>query len=240
MDSPLLISCLIFVGMVTGLFKLFRTFWPGRSQEVILSQQIAIDNYRFPPSVAGKVAEVYPHLSSLQVESVLNGLRQFFHMCREAGPVLVAMPSQVVDVAWHEFILSTRAYEEFCRNAFGRFLHHTPAEAMKQTGKGPEGIKRAWRLACEREGINPKNPGRLPLVFSLDADLNIPNGFKYSLDCKKPGSHPYCGSHIGCSGGSCGAGDSGSSASSHGDAGGDSSGGSGCSSSCGGGCGGGD
>lgn len=106
---------------------------------------------------------------------------------------------------------------------------------MKQTGKGSEGIKRAWRLACEREGINPKKPSRLPLLFALDADMNIPNGFKYSVDCSKPGSHPYCGSHVGCSGGGCGTSDSGSSGASHSEAGGDSAG-----SSCGGGCGGGD
>ncbi|MDR4493446.1 MAG: hypothetical protein AB7P17_00460 [Nitrospirales bacterium] len=79
------------------------------------------------------------------------------------------MPSQVVDVAWHAFILSTKSYEKFCRHAFGRFLHHTPAAAMKQTGKGPEGIKRASRLACEREGIRARNPSRLPLLFALDA-----------------------------------------------------------------------
>jgi hypothetical protein len=198
-----------------------------------------IDTYRFPPSVAKKVIEAYPHLSSPQLESVLKGLREFFHICREAGPMIVAMPSQVVDVAWHEFILSTRAYQEFCQKAFGRFLHHSPAEAMKQTGKGQDGIKRAWRLACEREGINPKNPNRLPLLFALDTDLEIPNGFKYSVDCTKPGSHPHCGSHIGCSGGSCGTSDSESSSIFHSDSGGDSFG-SGCSSSCGGGCGGGD
>ncbi len=237
MDSPLLISGLIFVGMVIGLVKFFGVLGNGFSQECLLNQQITIDTYRFPSSVIGKVAEAYPHLSSSQIESVVMGLRDFFHICREAGPAIVAMPSQVVDVAWHAFILSTRAYEEFCGQAFGRFLHHTPAEAMKQTGKGSEGVKRAWRGACEREGLYPRKPERLPRLFSLDADLNIHNGFKYSLDCKKPGSHPYCGSHMGCSGGSCAAGDSVGSSSSSGETGGDSFGSS-CSSSCGGGCGG--
>ena len=239
MDSTLLISLLVFVGMVVGLGRLFGGFRQGPSHEEILKQQSWIDTYRFPPSVASKVTETYPHLSSNQVVSVLKGLREFFHICCQAGPVIVAMPSQVVDVAWHAFILSTRAYQEFCQKAFGRFLHHTPAEAMKQTRKGQDGIRRAWRLACEREGINPKNPSRLPLLFVLDADLEIFNGFKYTLDCTKPGSHPYCGSHIGCSGGSCGTSDSGSRFTSHGDSGGESSGFN-CGSSCGGGCGGGE
>lgn len=42
--------------------------------------------------------------------------------------------TQIVDDAWHAFILDTPAYAEFCRDALGRFLHHRPAEAMT----GPE------------------------------------------------------------------------------------------------------
>ena len=184
--------------------KLFRRMRRGISQENVLSQQVYIDTCQFPFSLTGKVSKTYPHLSSIQVESVMKGLRQFFQICHEAGPVMVAMPSQVVDVAWHEFILSTQAYDDFCQQAYGHFLHHTPAQAMRQASQGPQGIKRAWRLACEREGINPKRPTRLPLLFALDADLEIPDGFKYSIDCSRPGSHPYCASHVGCSGGSCG------------------------------------
>ncbi|MGB0525636.1 MAG: glycine-rich domain-containing protein [Flammeovirgaceae bacterium] len=35
-------------------------------------------------------------------------------------------PSMVVDLAWHEFILCTRLYAQFCQENFGRFIHHTP------------------------------------------------------------------------------------------------------------------
>lgn len=71
---------------------------------------------------------------------------------------MIAMSSQVVDVAWYEFILFTRAYQAFCQKALSRFLHHMPAEAIKQAGKGQDGIKRAWRLAYEREGMHPQTP----------------------------------------------------------------------------------
>jgi len=137
MDSTLLISLLVFIAMFVGLGKLFGGFRQEPSQEGILKQQLWIDMYRFPSSVAKTVTQTYPHLSPPQVESVLKGLREFFHICREAGPMMIAMPSQVVDVAWHEFILSTRVYQEFCQKGFGRFLQHIPAEAMNQTGKGP-------------------------------------------------------------------------------------------------------
>lgn len=35
-------------------------------------------------------------------------------------------PSHRVDLAWHEFILCTRAYGKFCDETFGRMIHHYP------------------------------------------------------------------------------------------------------------------
>jgi hypothetical protein len=40
------------------------------------------------------------------------------------------MPSKLVDEAWHEFILDSVAYVDFCDQAFGDYLHHTPEETM--------------------------------------------------------------------------------------------------------------
>lgn len=78
---------------------------------------------------------------------------------------MVAMPSQVVDDGWHEFILFTRSYKSFCKKALGRFLHHTPTEAMRTPTSAQEGIKRAWRLACAKENNNPGKPNRLLLIL---------------------------------------------------------------------------
>lgn len=36
------------------------------------------------------------------------------------------MPSRAVDEAWHGFILCTARYSAFCREAYGRYLHHHP------------------------------------------------------------------------------------------------------------------
>lgn len=44
-------------------------------------------------------------------------------------------PSHRVDLAWHEFILCTIAYERFCTANFGRFIHHTPGGPMEQNQK---------------------------------------------------------------------------------------------------------
>lgn len=179
-----------------------------------------IDDYAFHEAIRKHLRQRRPELTAAAEQRVFQGLRQYFRICERAGRRMVAMPSQVVDDAWHGFILFTRAYERFCRRGLGRFLHHVPAEAMQTPTQAQDGIKRAWRLACRDEGIDPKNPSRLPLLFALDSELNLADGFRYQLHCQ-PGGSGYCASHIGCGGG-CGGGDGG----------GDGDGG------CGGGCGG--
>ena len=165
-----------------------------------------IDTYPYRQFLDQRLTARRPELSPDQREQVFGGLRDYFHLCHSAGRRMVAMPSQAVDDAWHEFILFTRHYDQFCRKAFGRFLHHTPAEAMRSPTAASEGIKRAWRLACARERIDPKKPERLPRLFALDAALLIAGGFVYQLDCLAAGGagSGYCASHIGCGGGCSG------------------------------------
>lgn len=38
----------------------------------------------------------------------------------------IAMTSRSVDLIWHQFILFTKEYHEFCNRFFGRYLHHVP------------------------------------------------------------------------------------------------------------------
>lgn len=192
------------------------------------SQLSYLQNYRFHPSLRKKVQQRYPHLTNEQLMLVFTALRDYFYICNQSGKKMVSMPSQVVDVAWHEFILFTRSYNEFCTRALGRFLHHTPTEAMKTPTLAQEGIKRAWKLSCAREKIDPAVPDRLPLLFAIDTLLSIEDGYRYVLDCTNPASpmygNGYCASHIGCSSGCSG--DFGNDSDSSSDAG------------CGGGCGG--
>ncbi len=190
-----------------------------------------IDNYTFHDAITQKFREKRPELGDGETALVYAGLRDYFHICHHAGRRMVSMPSQVVDDAWHEFILFTRTYQRFCNKAFSRFLHHTPAEAMPGPTSAQTGIKRAWRLACAKDGVNPKHPVALPLLFRIDKELGIDDGFYYELDCTKEqfsgrGRRDYCATHIGCASG-CG-----------GDSGADTGSSCGGDSSCGGGCGG--
>lgn len=170
-------------------------------------RQRYIAGYPYQRLLDARLAARRPELSEAQRREVFAGLRDYFLCCLQARRRMVAMPSQAVDDAWHEFILFTRQYDTFCGHAFGRFLHHTPAEAMATPTQASEGIRRAWRLACAHEGIDPRAPSRLPRLFALDAALGIAGGFIYQLDClaqQGATGSGFCASHIGCSSGCAG------------------------------------
>jgi hypothetical protein len=38
----------------------------------------------------------------------------------------IGMSSKEVDAFWHQFILFTRSYFDFCMTTFGQFIHHQP------------------------------------------------------------------------------------------------------------------
>ena len=197
-------------------------------QRLIWKRRAArLQQFAFPPGLARKVRQTYPHLDDRQVAMVMAGLRDYFRVAQSASRQMVAMPSQAVDVAWHEFILFTRGYRAFCDRVIGRFLHHTPAEHMASGEAARQGLRRTWRHACRLEGIDPKTPDRLPRLFAIDALLAIPDGFRYDLDCAEKGgiagaADSFCASGFGC-GGSGGGGDG--DAADGGDGGGDGGGG---------------
>jgi hypothetical protein len=163
-----------------------------------------IRSYMFPRGLFEKLLQRRPGLDVKQQQLVARALRQFFLAYLKGGRRRVGMPSQVVDDLWHEFILYTRDYAEFCANAFGTFLHHTPAVRLGTQRADNEGLRRLWWYACLEENINPRKPTRLPLLFALDAKLGITDGFIYQLDCgrapadvrKADYAGTYCATHF--------------------------------------------
>lgn len=216
-------------------------WWWRRDQA--LRREAFIREAPLPHGLYEALRKRRPHLSLKDCQLVGTALRQFFLAHLKSGRRYVSMPSQVVDDLWHEYILYTRNYEEFCRRAFGRFLHHTPAAVLGGSGgsKANAGLRRCWWYVCKLENINPRKATRMPLLFALDHKLGIAGGFIYALDCASTlrraddGSVVYCGAEL-SSGGEGSFGDGGGADSSDGgsDGGGD---GGGCG---GGGCGGGD
>ncbi|CAN7331775.1 hypothetical protein LJR130_001773 [Variovorax sp. LjRoot130] len=194
----------------------------------------------FPRFLGAKLRAAYPQLQERDTDLVLRGLRQFFMAHLRSDRKFVAMPSKVVDAAWHEFILHTQGYQRWCAAAFGGLLHHTPAEVLGRDARRNDGLRRTWFWACKEESIDPRTPTRLPLLFALDAKFGVEGGFQYVPNCKvidqQAGSDAHCGTSFSDSGGGSGdAGGFGGSESSSGGDGGSGDSGSGCGGGCGGG-----
>lgn len=205
----------------------------------VLRREAFIRNVELPRGLFDKLRARHPHMTVKDCQLVAHGLRQFFLAYLKSGRKLVSMPSQVVDDLWHEFILYTRNYENFCRKAFGRFLHHTPAEVLSSNRRKNEGLRRCWWFVCREENINPRAATRLPLLFALDAKLGIPGGYSYVTDCtgvrrdgaRAGASAPYCAGDFASAsfdGGTDGFADGGHDGGSSDGAGGDGCGGGGC------------
>jgi hypothetical protein len=224
-------------------YSVYRSF-------AALKRAAFIREYVFPQGLLARLAVKHPQLTLKQQQLVTRGLRQFFLCNLMAKGAFVSMPSKAVDDLWHEFILFTRHYNNFCQKAFGKFLHHTPAVVLSSQKAADAGLRRTWWYACKDETINPVKPTRLPLLFALDSKLDLADGFRYEPVCNKrvtkyrqdgsvvPAAH--CATDFGTSTSSDGSSsdgfgdlgfsstDSGSDGGSNGDSGGSSCGGGGC------------
>jgi hypothetical protein len=219
------VAIVVAAALAVAVFVLWRRW-------LRLAREAYIRDYVFPRGLFDKLAKRRPELALKDRALVARGLRQFFLAHLRSGRRFVSMPSQVVDDLWHEFILYTNGYDAFCRQAFGRFLHHTPAVVLGTEQQNNEGLRRCWYWCCREENINPQAPSRLPLLFALDTKLGIADGFIYTPDCKALTSAQsgtaHCGADLGGGTGSDGgSGDDSASDSGSGD-------GSGCGGGCGG------
>ena len=104
-----------------------------------------IADYQFPAHIEKRIRRRSPELDDAGWALVEQGLREWFVCCAWRGRTVLGMPSQLVDEAWHEFILDSLAYMSFCQAAFGEYLHHTPDEAMAMPmGDALGETVRAW------------------------------------------------------------------------------------------------
>jgi hypothetical protein len=123
-----------------------------------------IESYEFSPALHRKL-DGSPH-----ADVALEGLRAWYLACLYAGCGLIGMPSKAVDEAWHEMILMTRDYTEFCERAFGRYLHHTPDSTLSVSMD--ELLHETLRIVDQND---------LPMaLFTADADVGLADGNTYS------------------------------------------------------------
>lgn len=113
-------------------------------------------------------------------EQVQQALRQFFRLHLGARREL-AMPSAAAAALWQKFSANQRAYTRFCEQALGRPLPPRAAEALGADAERNDALRRTWYRCCREEGIDPRQPQRLPLLFALDAATGFAGGVHYRV-----------------------------------------------------------
>ncbi|NEV03168.1 hypothetical protein FNJ47_48135, partial [Bradyrhizobium sp. UFLA 03-164] len=68
------------------------------------------------------------------------------------------------------------------RHGFHRCRHRRSPRTIRRSTSRRN--RRRNRDCCKYENIDPVRPTRLPLLFALDAKLNLANGFIYHTDCE--------------------------------------------------------
>jgi hypothetical protein len=68
--------------------------------------------------------------STAEAEALFREVKRYLVMARtDERRIIWEMHSLRVDEVWHQFILYTVQYAEFCQRHFGRYIHHAPSNA---------------------------------------------------------------------------------------------------------------
>ena len=63
-------------------------------------------------------------ISGEAATELFDDTKRFLYLCADSNVPL--SPTPAIDGCWHEFLLFTKDYADFCRQFFGVFLHHRP------------------------------------------------------------------------------------------------------------------
>lgn len=184
MTTPLVLGIALFITLIVWAVRHRR-----RTAQLRIEHSKFIANYVFPTSLRFKLDQAYPDLSGEQIGMILQGLRVWFQLVAANPRTQLGMPSHAVDKAWHEFILITKNYADFCEKAFGKFLHHTPHSASDKAQK--DGLARTYGLGAGLvggaalvgvAGIAGAAAFSGRDLFSLDQTLGVPGGNSYTAN----------------------------------------------------------
>lgn len=73
-----------------------------------------------------------------QARGLFQEVKKYLILADRDRERAIPMFSARVDEVWHQFVLFTAEYAEFCSRFAGRFLHHVPDESLRPAGEsGP-------------------------------------------------------------------------------------------------------
>lgn len=144
-----------------------------------------VEQYVFHPVIVQRFKkqlklELGLSISDYDTQKVLAAFKDFICVIGVYGSA--QMPSRIVDVLWHTFLLYTDKYHEFCQLTGLGFIHHRPddiaeyeaSEAQATHKTDPEELYRITFENCiELKAVN-EGDGR-PRLFSIDENFIFEN-----------------------------------------------------------------
>ena len=121
-----------------------------------------------------------------EFDEAFSELKKYFVLCHVFGGN-VGMVSEKIDEVWHQFILFTREYHQFCSRYFGSYFHHRPNLASAPIEQ--ESKSRFIELYRENFGLIPKVWGLCPKC--------VGDGSEDAASCA------HCNACMGCMGSGC-------------------------------------
>lgn len=105
-----------------------------------------VDNYQVPELLIPRIANKYNYSIEFSTKLVQEAKRMLYiHAILES-----ISPSIKVDDAWHEMLLFTKFYQDFCKFLGCGFIHHNPTPGPPDNGnkyrKTKENYKKVFKI----------------------------------------------------------------------------------------------
>jgi hypothetical protein len=88
------------------------------------------------PFLLEKLCKEHITETSEEAHALFTELKKYLLLTGADDSTDWSMYSLRVDEAWHQFVLFTREYMEFCLRFFGRYIQHSPGNAPKRPVSG--------------------------------------------------------------------------------------------------------
>jgi hypothetical protein len=140
-----------------------------------------IKRYEFPLALYETLPSKF---SETEKEQIVEALRAYFLILNQANNAKFFVPSLILLKTWRAFI-ELDEYRHFSKKSFAEVIE--PPTRSKKINKNTlrNAFKTVWSLSQDQENIEDKKSRKLPSIFELDKNLNIPKGTVYRFKKNK-------------------------------------------------------
>jgi len=103
-----------------------------------------------------RVQKANPEWSTVKINLLIEEYKQFMYLAGTSDEDCT--PSQDVDKVWHEHILFTKDYYDYCNNIIGKIIHHKPERENDDSKKYEKAFEKtnAKKKAAFKPAPSPK------------------------------------------------------------------------------------